>query len=116
MYCRTYLIPLTEDWYDHYEDELYDLCVLDEFKGHKTIQFLNLWCQGSACMVKRKGITAYTKRRHIPTIIVSNFCIEVCYKKALEDNSDCLDSLKRRLEIIRLEEPININWNEEERN
>ena len=33
-----YYMPKTEDWNDLYNDGEYDLVVLDEYKGHKSIQ------------------------------------------------------------------------------
>jgi len=103
-FCRIYLVPLTEDWYDHYNDEDFDLAVMDEFKGHKTLFFMNEWCQGAPMYLKKRGIAGYTKKVHIPTIIVSNYSLSDCYAKALSEHSMCLEPLKRRLkqvEVIR---------------
>lgn len=109
-FCRIYLVPLNEDWYDHYNDDDYDLAVMDEFKGHKSIQFLNEWCQGSIMYVKRRGIAGYIKKKHIPTIIVSNYNLSECYGKAVSEHPNCLEPLKRRLKQVEVIEPININF------
>lgn len=108
-YCRIYHIPLTEDFYDLYEDSEFDLAVIDEFKGHKSIQWMNEWCQGSVMYLKRKGVAGYLKKNHLPTIIISNYSLDSCYSKAIAEHSNCLEPLKRRLKIIELKEPININ-------
>ena len=42
-YFNIYDIPLNEDFYDFYADNRYDLAVIDEFKGQKPIQWLNLF-------------------------------------------------------------------------
>jgi len=109
-YCRIYLVPLNEDWYDLYNDEDYDVAVIDEFKGHKSIQFLNEWCQGAIMYVKRRGIAGYIKKKHMPTIIISNYSLSECYAKAVSEHSNCLEPLKRRLKSIEVTEPININF------
>lgn len=95
-YCRIYQIPLSEDFYDFYEDEDYDLAVLDEFKAQKTIQWLNLWCQGGANNIRKKG-RQYIKKKQIPTIILSNYSLEDCYRNS---NEDKLETIRRRLKII----------------
>ena len=50
-----YYMPKTEDWNDHYRDKEYDLIVLDEYKGHKSIQFLNPWLSNDPQPVSRRG-------------------------------------------------------------
>lgn len=99
-----YHIPLTEDFYDGYDDE-YDVAVLDEFKGQKTIQWLNQWLDGQKMTLRKKG-SQYLKTKNIPTIILSNYKLEECYKKAAEDGR--LDSLMSRLKIVEVESFIKI--------
>lgn len=107
-YCRTYLIPTSEDWNDLYNDNDYDLAVIDEFKAQKTISWLNEWCQGSVMYLKRRAISGYMKAKHIPTIIFSNYSLTECYKKAVEEHPNCLEPLERRLEIIEVKETIDL--------
>jgi len=76
---RIYYMPY-EDFYDMYDDDCYDLIVLDEFKGQKRIQDLNLWLDGSHFPVRRKGIAPYLKKANLPMIIISNYRLELCYK------------------------------------
>lgn len=109
-YFRTFPIPLTEDFIDGYDDDDFDLAVLDEFKGHKTMQWLNLWCQGSMTNFRVKG-SQVIKKKHIPTIIISNYNLEECYSKAGEER---LDPLRRRLEIVEVLEPINIPFQQKQ--
>lgn len=85
-------MPLLEDFYDLYDDDLYDLVCLDEFRGQKTIQFLNLWLQGGLPMSVRKKGSQGLKRKNLPMIICSNFALENVYKDANK-----IDSLRTRL-------------------
>lgn len=105
--CRTYTIP-SEDFYCNYDDEDYDLAIYDEFKGQKPIQWFNEWCQAGEMHLKKKGVTGYLKKKHIPTMIVSNFALHECYSKAYSENARCLDPLIRRLKIVELRVPIKI--------
>lgn len=97
-------MSVTEDWLDGFDND-YDLVVIDEFKGQKTIQFLNEFLQGSRMTLKQKG-KQYLKEKNVPVIILSNFRLDECYPKAHLDNR--LDTLACRLEIIEVEEFIKI--------
>lgn len=101
---RVYILPLHEDFYDFYDDDDYDLAVMDEFRGHKTIQWMNLWCQGGTNNLRKKG-SQILKKKQIPTIIISNFSLEECYSK-VEDSR--LETLRRRLEIVHVTELIKL--------
>lgn len=94
-----YYMPV-EDFYDHYEDGIYDMVVLDEFKGQKSITFLNKWLQGGPCPIRKKGSQA-VKMHNVPMIILSNYCLDDCYKHV---DPMALESLKARLEIIPVEQ------------
>lgn len=130
-YCKTSLVNLlgkfipiyfipTEDFYDFYQDKDYHLSVLDEFKATKTIQFLNLWLQGSTMVLRKKGSQAL-KVWNIPTIILSNYSLEECYSKTFKSKNDQgeiinerivndkLDTLKGRLLIVELWNPIEVD-------
>lgn len=98
-FLSVYLMPTTEEFYDHYSDD-YDLVVLDEFKGQKTIQFLNEFLQGSSMSIRKKGSQGL-KKKNLPVIILSNYSLEECYPKANADGR--LDSLRARLEICEVD-------------
>jgi hypothetical protein len=53
-YCQTYTVPMGEDYYDFYTDPEPTLCVMDEFKGQKTIEWLNAFLQGAPMMLRRR--------------------------------------------------------------
>ena len=104
-FIAVYDMPMMEDFYDFFVNHRFHLCLLDEFKAHKTIQFLNLWLQGSKMNLRQKGCQ-YLKKQNIPTIILSNFSLDECYPKA---DINKLISLQNRLTIIELSRPIDIN-------
>jgi len=79
---RVYDMPRDEDFYDAYEDGLYDIVVLDEYKSQKRIQFLNAWCDGQPLPLRQKG-SQTVKNDNLPLIICSNFSPEECYKEGV---------------------------------
>jgi len=92
---RCYDMPRDEEYYDGYEDGLYDLVILDEYKHQKRLQFLNAWCDGQPLPLRQKGSQSL-KSNNLPLIVCSNFCIEECYREgigrdALRDRFECVD-------------------------
>jgi len=104
-YLRVYVMPNDEDWNDHWEDDLYDLAVFDEFRGQRTIQFLNGWLDGQVINLKQKGRASYLKRFNVATIILSNYPPQQCYHKAFDKNASQLAPLIDRLTIIEWDSP-----------
>ena len=96
-----YYMPKTEDWNDHYRDKEYDLIVLDEYKGHKSIQFLNPWLSNYPHPVSRRGKAPIMKRDALPFIILSNYRPEEAYRNA---SPISLEALLSRLEVIEFSE------------
>ncbi len=113
-FCRVYYVPTEEDFCCHYEDSDWDLAIIDEFKGQKMISWLNKWLDGQVMPLKRKGISSILKRKNIPTIILSNYCLEVCYAKAMEETPGRLEPLLARLEIVDVITPINVLYTSNE--
>ncbi len=70
-----YQIPTSEDWDDGYEDGVFSLAYLDEFKRTKTRSYILQWLQGSTMTIKKKGLPPYVKKQNIPTIFLSNFSL-----------------------------------------
>jgi len=104
-FFRLYEIPKGEDFYDFYDDRQYDLAYMDEFKGHKQIQWLNQFLDGSWMTLRKKGSQAI-KMRNLPVIITANFPLEQCYTGALAKDPNKLDTLQSRLEVIELLHPL----------
>lgn len=104
---RIYWLPLDEGFYDDYEDDAYDLIVIDEFRGQKTIQWLNLLLQGGVMCIRKKG-SQYMKKKNVPVMILSNYTPEEAYRKAAETGR--VDTLKARLDpIVVLYEAIDLD-------
>lgn len=101
-FCRVYYMPLGENFDDEYEDDCYDLAVVDEFKGQRAIQFLNQFLDGQPMPIRVKG-GQRLKRNNLPTIILSNYPLYECYSKAYELNKHCIDPLVARLELVNLQ-------------
>lgn len=93
---RVYPIP-PKEYYCGYNDELFDLAILDEYGGSKTITFLNQWLEGAHIPLDQKNKVNYIKKKNIPTIICSNFSPEEVYKKAPAVQ---ITALLNRLEVI----------------
>ena len=96
---RVYRMPYDGKWYDTYDDDSYDLIVLDEFKGQKTIQEMNLWLEGGPMMVNRRGTAPVLKRANLPFIILSNYAPREAYRNCSEQR---LAPLLARLKVIRV--------------
>lgn len=94
-----YHMPMNEEFYDHYSDD-YDLVVMDEFKGQKTIQFMNQFLQGSPMTIRKKGSQSM-KYKNLPVLILSNYRLSECYIKAANDGR--LDTLECRLDIVEID-------------
>jgi hypothetical protein len=71
-YLRIYYLPMHEDWYDEYEDDKYDVIVVDEFHPVKEVTFMLKLLDGQPLYMKRKGMTALLKRQKIPIILMGN--------------------------------------------
>jgi len=97
-YFRIYHIPNGEDFYDFFENDKYDLAVLDEFRADKTIQWMNAWLQGSEMNIRQKG-SQCLKVQNIPTIILSNFTPHEAYSKSTPEK---LETLITRIEVIKV--------------
>ena len=101
--ARIFYMNMDEDYQDDYLDDTYDLCVLDEFKGHKRIQWLNRWLDGTPLSIRKKG-SQYLKKELLPTIILSNYDIDGCYSKA---SHSLLSTLARRFVLVNFGRNIN---------
>ncbi len=105
-YLRIYHME-KNSYNDGYEDGLYDLIVMDEFKAQKSITFWNEWLQGST-MPLNVRFRHREKKQNLPVIILSNFTVEQCYT-----NTDHwrLAPLKARLLEVEIDTFIKIKEN-----
>ena len=101
-----YLIPIDEDFYDLYPCVSWSFAYIDEFKGQKTIQWLNQWLDGPM-LLRIKG-AQHWKSEMLPTIILSNFSIDECYPNVAQNNPARLDLLYNRFTVVKITEPLSI--------
>jgi len=96
---RGFDIPVNNDFAE-WDDEKYDFAYIDEFKGQLTIQFLNLFLQGSKMRLPGKYVIGgRVKNRNVPVFILSNYTPEEVYHKK---SSRDLEPLLARLRVIEL--------------
>jgi len=110
---RIYSMP-DEDFYCTWDDKGYDLAVLDEFRGNKSLCFLNKWLDGQHLPLRRKGDTVYVKKHNVPTLVISNFGLRTLYseaeakmKGAIEPTLDRCQQVILTVEEIRSLTPVN---------
>ena len=108
-YLRIYYLPV-ESFYDSYMDDEYDLIVIDEFRGQKTITFLNKLLQGSPMPMPKKG-SQYQKNANLPVIILSNYAPDCAYKNIDYIQAQALD---KRLDIIEVKNFISLTFVKDE--
>lgn len=97
---RGFDIPVNNDFAE-WDDEKYDFAYIDEFKGQLTIQFLNLFLQGSKMRLPGKYVIGgKLKNRNIPVFILSNYTPEEVYHKKSQRD---LEPLLTRLRVLKLE-------------
>jgi len=108
---RTYHIP-PKDFYCEWDDKAYDLAVLDEYTGCKTIGWLNQWLEGANLPLDQKNKPCYIKQFNIATIICSNLSPEQVYLKCPPVQHQALSN---RLEVIYCTDLIELDYQWEEK-
>lgn len=101
-FLRQYTVP-HHDFYCEYGDDAYDVAILDEYNGWKTITWLNQWLEGTPLVLNQKNKPAYTKQFNIPTVILSNLSPHQVYQKVPPIQ---LEALLTRLEVIEMKDEI----------
>ncbi len=82
-----------EDFDDEWEDGLYDLAVIDEFRGTRKISWMNRFVQGGSMRIRKKCAQGM-KRENLPVVVCSNYCIQDAYSLNVPDIAK--DTLKCR--------------------
>lgn len=100
---RIYSVP-NEDFYDNYDDSLYDLITFDEFNHEKKITWMNQFCDGSVCPLRQKGDQT-VKKKNLPVIVLSNKSISQCYSQSA---AHILATIQRRFLEIELGAPMEV--------
>lgn len=101
-HLKTYVMPLLEDFYDSYNDDMYDIIFFDEYKSQKTITFLNSFLQGSPINLKVKG-AQIVKTKNLPCVFFSNYLPKDAYHKEY-----AVETLMQRLQVVELESPLDL--------
>lgn len=101
-----YYWPKDEKWWDTYSDGAYDLIIIDEFHGQKSITELNQILSGDPISLSRRNMPYVMKRNNLPVIILSNFTPDQCFHKCTAQQ---LAPLNSRLEVIMCDGPIRID-------
>lgn len=102
---RVYWCPMGEDYYDDYDDKLYDVIILDEFRAQKKLQFMNSFVQGCPMTLRIKN-GQVMKRKNLPVIVCANYPLERCYHKVALYNPEVMETLIRRFEVVELKRSI----------
>ncbi len=89
-----------EDFDDEYENNTYDLIVIDEFKGQRKLTWINKFVEGAPMSLRKKG-SQYLKTDNPPVVILSNYNLEQCYSKVKDWR---LEPFRARFDFIILEQ------------
>ncbi len=98
-YINVYWVPMFEDFEDEYENDIYDLVVLDEFKGQRKLTWMNMFSQGGPMHIRKKG-SQYLKTDNPPVVVLSNHHLEECYSNC---SAIALEAFRARFDFISLE-------------
>lgn len=109
-YFRVYLAGYSEKYFCDYDDDKYDLIVLDEFKSQWTLQFLNAFSDGFGIPLKRKGRGSTRHSRKVPILLLSNYTWDESYFNVATNNHSVLDTTMRRFATIKLDMDGNENF------
>lgn len=109
-YFRVYLVGYDEKFFCDYDDDKYDLIVLDEFRSQFTLQFLNAFCDGFGVPLKRKGRVALRHSRKLPIMLLSNYTWDESYFNVATNNHSILETTMRRFNTITLDMDGNDNF------
>lgn len=104
---KTYLIS-TENFWGAF-DNTFQLAIMDEFAGQKTIHELNQFVEGTPMSLPQKGQKVpFKKTKNIPVIIFSNSHPETIYKKTKEEHPERFEAFMARFKVVHLTEDLRI--------
>jgi len=93
---RVMWLTHSEQFYDQWHPDTFDLIAIDEFHGQQKLQFLNLLLDGSPMIMPCKG-GQRMKATPLPVIVCSNGSPTTCYSRV----SSCwTDALLARLIVV----------------
>ena len=80
----------------------YDLCIMDDFKGQKSIIWMNEFLGSKNMLMRVPGGTHMRKTRIVPTIVISNFPLARCYPLMANNDDESFNALKDRFIEVEL--------------
>ena len=80
----------------------YDLCIMDDFKGQKSIIWMNEFLGSKNMLMRVPGGTHMRKTRIVPTIVISNFPLARCYPLMANSDDESFNALKDRFIEVEL--------------
>jgi hypothetical protein len=100
--CRIYYLR-TEDFYCGWDDDNFDLCILDEYNfGALPFTQLNQWLSGAPKDWRTKGGHVH-KKFNVPTIVLSNTHPLEWYPKISARPDGLINTLISRFEIVQVQ-------------
>ncbi len=87
------------DWDDTYLDGEYDLAVADEYRGHKPIEWINAFAEGSTTILSRRGTADVVKHDKLPLIICSNLPIYEAYAQLKASDIELIECRFQQVEV-----------------
>lgn len=105
-----YMPSMDEENWDGYNDKYINYIEFEEYKGEKTIRFLNRLLEGTKMPLKVKGRDRVIKNKNIPIFIKSNYLPHEAYSKVDENT---INLLLQRIYIIYLDKnkKAHLIWN-----
>lgn len=95
--CRIYFMNGEKDWVDDWDDQAYDLVVLDEYTGGRSMCFLNRFLDGQPLRLSVKTDKSKMKWTNVPVLILGNKLMRDIYHEANERDDVTLRALESRL-------------------
>ena len=80
----------------------YDLCIMDDFKGQKSIIWMNEFLGSKNMLMRVPGGTHMRKTRIVPTIVISNFPLARYYPLGANCEDESFNALKDRFIEVEL--------------
>jgi len=101
LHYRVFEMPSDDKRFNDWDDDAYDIAVMDEFKGQLPLTFLNKWLDGQHMKLSALYSSGVRKSKNIPMIFCSNFSPEEAY---YNQKPEALAPFKIRLEIVDIPE------------
>ncbi len=99
-FLRVYSVVYETTWWDNFNEDAFDIIVLDEYKSQKKIQLLNRVADGAMVPLPRRGTRPYILKSRVPILILSNFSWEESYPNVSMNSPVLIEAAKRRFPSV----------------